>query len=135
MKMRNNISILFCVFSFAMNAQTNYQSLDTIKAPASYENIFIRPLYRDSSDVSSFVIFIKKEVELHKHVEHAEHVVVLSGTGEMILGEKTFTIKKGDMIFIPKNTFHSVKTTGKIPLKVVSIQAPFFDGKDRVMKE
>jgi mannose-6-phosphate isomerase-like protein (cupin superfamily) len=111
----------------------NYQGLDTIKAPANFENIYNRPLYSDSL-TSSFVIFIKKEVKEHKHESHAEHVIVLDGTAEMKLGEKSFTIKKGDMIFIPKNTWHSVKTTSAIPLKVISIQAPNFDGKDRIFK-
>jgi mannose-6-phosphate isomerase-like protein (cupin superfamily) len=60
---------------------------------------------------------------------------VLEGKAEMTLNDKTFSIKKGDVIFIPKNSFHSVKTTSKIPLKVLSIQAPYFDGKDRVFKE
>lgn len=112
----------------------NFQSLDTIKAPASYENIYNRPVYSDSL-ASSFVIFIKKEVKAHKHILHTEHVTILEGEAEMTLGDKKFTVKKGDIIFIPKNTFHSLKTTSQIPVKVLSIQAPRFDGTDRVMAE
>lgn len=127
--------VLFFLISLSGNTQTLYQSLDTIKPPAKYENIYSRPLYKDSLEVSSTIIFIKKEVKAHKHIEHAEHVYVVEGTAEMTIGDKTFKIKKGDMIFIPKNMFHSVRTTSSRPLKVVSVQAPFFDGKDRVMKE
>ena len=112
--------------------ETN-QSLDTIKAPLALENIYNRPLYSDSL-TSSFVIFIKKEVKEHKHVTHAEHVIVLEGEAIMKLDGRSFKIKKGDVIFIPENTWHYVKTTSKIPLKVISIQAPNFDGKDRVFK-
>ena len=110
----------------------NYQSLDTIKPPATYENIYNRPLYSDSL-VSSFVIFVKKEVKPHVHVNHTEQVIVLEGEGEMTIGNKKMTIKKGDILFIPKNTAHSLKVTSKDPVKVISIQAPNFDGKDRVM--
>jgi mannose-6-phosphate isomerase-like protein (cupin superfamily) len=53
----------------------------------------------------------------------------------MQLGEQIKAIKKGDFIFIPKNTFHAVKTTSEIPLKVISLQAPFFDGTDRILKQ
>ncbi|MBI2269489.1 MAG: cupin domain-containing protein [Bacteroidetes bacterium] len=125
-------------FSFALlivvsNAQS-YQSLDTIKAPADFENIYSRPLYTDSL-ASSFVIFIKKEVKIHKHITHTEHVYILEGDGEMTLGDKKFKIKKGDMVFIPQNTPHSLKTTSKLPVKVVSLQSPMFDGKDRVFIE
>lgn len=83
---------------------------------------------------SSFVIVIKKEVKLHKHLQHSEHVVVLEGKGQMTLGNKGFEIKKGDVVFITKTT-HAVISTGDVPLKVLSIQAPKFDEKDRVFIE
>ena len=117
-------------FCFAQSMQ----SLDTITAPADYENIYFRPVYSDSL-VSSFVIFVKKQVREHKHVTHTEHVFILDGTGEMTLGKKTFSVKKGDIVTIPKNTFHSLKTTSATPVKVFSVQAPLFDGKDRVFAE
>jgi mannose-6-phosphate isomerase-like protein (cupin superfamily) len=112
----------------------NFQSLDTVKAVGEYENILVRKLYSDSL-VSSFVIFIKHEVKAHKHVSHSEHVYVLDGEGEMSLGANKFSVKKGDMVFIPKGTVHSLTVTSKMPAKVVSVQAPMFDGKDRVMAE
>ena len=125
--------LLLIILPFVAKAQS-YQSLDTIKAPAVYENIYSRAVASDSL-VSSFVIFIKKEVKKHKHVSHSEHVYVLEGEGEMMVGEKIFKIKKGDIIFVPKNTIHALKVTSSTPVKVLSIQAPLFDGKDRVFVE
>ena len=126
----------FFLLSIHAFSQSPYQSLDTIKAPANYENIYMRKLYSDSTDVSSFVIFIRNEVKTHKHVSHAEHVMVLEGMGMMTLGDSKFKIKKGDIIFIPKGTYHSVLSISKkSALKVLSIQAPFFDGKDRITKD
>ncbi|MBK6834434.1 MAG: cupin domain-containing protein [Bacteroidetes bacterium] len=133
--MKSMLFFVSIIFALQTNAQNLMQSADTIKAPTVYENIYSRALYTDTNNVSSFVIFIKKEVKAHKHLAHAEHVIVLEGKAEMTLNDKTFPIKKGDVIFIPKDSFHSVKTTSKIPLKVLSIQAPYFDGKDRVFKE
>lgn len=121
--------LLFFLLSFSAKAQ--YQSLDTIKAPATYENVFIRQIASDSLS-SSFVIFIKKEVKKHKHASHTENVYILEGEGEMLLDDKTFKVKKGDMIFIPMNTTHSVKVTSGLPLKILSVQSPNFDGKDRI---
>jgi mannose-6-phosphate isomerase-like protein (cupin superfamily) len=126
-----SLGLLICAFS---SFGQTFQSLDTIQPPASYENIYNRPVYSDSLS-SSFVIFIKKEVKSHKHVTHSEHVYILDGNGEMMLGEKKFPVKKGDLIFIPKNTFHSLKTTSATPVKVLSVQSPLFDGKDRIMAE
>lgn len=112
-------------------AAAQHQSLDTIKAPMTYENVFSIPVVSDSLS-SSFVIFIKKEVKKHKHVSHTEHVYILEGEGEMFLGDKIIKVKKGDMIFIPMNTPHSLKTTSAIPVKVLSVQSPHFDGNDRI---
>lgn len=114
---------------FLGNAQ-HHISTDTVGVKTVSDNIYNKPLFGDSL-ASSFIILIKKEVKLHKHLYHSEHVVVLEGSGTMNLGGKLLEIKKGDVIFIPKNTAHSVKINGKQPLKVLSIQSPFFDGKDR----
>jgi len=115
-----------------LNAQEIGFGTDTIGKKSSSENIYSRHLFSDSL-ASTFFIVIKKEVKPHKHLEHSENVVVLEGEGNMKLGERELKIRKGDVVFIPKNTVHSVKSIGKEPLKVISVQAPFFDGKDRIM--
>lgn len=117
---------------FAASAQ--HISTDTIGSKSVTDNIYSKALFSDSL-ASSFVIVIRKEVKAHKHLHHAEHVLVLAGSGQMKLGEKQIDMKKGDLVFIPENTVHSVKTTSKEPLKVLSIQAPYFDGKDRIFTE
>ncbi|HPQ08664.1 MAG TPA: cupin domain-containing protein [Bacteroidia bacterium] len=109
-------------------------SIDTIGKFSKTENLYVKSTSSDSL-ASGFIIVIKKEVKLHKHLNHSEHVLVIEGEGQMQLGDKTFTIKPNDLIFIPKNTPHKVITTSKKPLKVLSIQSPNFDGKDRVMLE
>ncbi len=108
-------------------------STDTITAPTSDKN-YSKLLYSDSLS-SSFVIVIPKEVKLHYHANHTEQVVVISGEADMVLGELNIHIKAGDVIFIPKGTRHSVKVTSAEPLKIVSIQAPIFDGSDRIIIE
>ena len=123
--------ICICLFIGTVSAQSR-SSIDTIKPPKVYDNVYNRPVYSDSLQ-SSFVIFIKKEVKLHKHVAHTEQVYVLNGAGEMTVGDKKFTVKKGDVIFIPKNTPHSLQVMSLTPMKVLSIQAPNYDGKDKVM--
>lgn len=126
--------ILIFILISPVFAAAQYQHLDTIKAPATFDNIYNRPIATDSLS-SGFVIFIKKEVKKHKHATHTENVVILDGEGEMLLGDKTFLVKKGDMIFIPKNTIHALKVTSAVPVKVLSIQSPQFDGKDRILIE
>lgn len=131
MKHKKLMLMLAVLLLAVINGHAQQQSLDTLKAPAGHEGNFVKALYSDSL-VSSFAIIIPKEVKKHKHVSHSEHVYILDGTADMVLGDKTMRVKKGDVIFIPKGTPHAVKVTSKKPLKVISIQAPHFDGKDRV---
>jgi mannose-6-phosphate isomerase-like protein (cupin superfamily) len=78
------------------------------------------------------VLFIKKEVRKHKHAFHSEQVIILEGEGLMWMAGKEFKVKKGDIIFIPKQTIHALKVTSDVPVKVLSIQSPGFDGSDRI---
>ena len=125
--------IFFITITYSVKAQT-VVNLDTLKLPAKTESIYNKALFGDSL-ASSFCIIIKDKVKPHRHQFHSEHVLVIEGEGNMNLAERSFKIKKGDLVFIPKNTIHSVITTSKQPLKVVSIQAPLFDGTDRISIE
>jgi mannose-6-phosphate isomerase-like protein (cupin superfamily) len=120
--------------SLVMSSKAQHLNTDTVGLRTVSDNLYNKPLFSDSL-ASSFVIIIKKEVKAHKHLSHSEHVVILEGSGTMRLGEKSLEIKKGDVIFIPKNTIHAVKSNGKQPLKVLSVQSPYFNGKDRIFTE
>lgn len=79
-----------------------------------------------------FAIWVGNKVRPHYHAHHSETVVVLEGEALMRLGDKYFPIKSGASIFIPKGTIHSVEVTSEQKLKVISVQAPRFEGKDRI---
>lgn len=111
-----------------------HQNLDTISPPLKFDNLYSRQVHSDSLS-SSFVIFIRHEVKEHKHLNHSETIVVLAGEAMMTVEGKEFKIKKGSVISVPQNTWHGVKVGSKIPLKVLSVQSPNFDGKDRIFKE
>lgn len=129
--MRIILSIVGIIFFTACYSQ-QIISADSIKTPDNLENIHVQKISSDSL-VSTFIIFIKEKVAMHKHAHHSENVYVLEGEGSMTVGEITREIKTGDIIFIPENTFHEVIVTSTIPLKVISIQAPEYDGTDRIL--
>lgn len=121
---------LFGAIPFGAKAQLHIDT-DTLRDADTAKNTVV--LLASDSLCSTFHITIPKGVNMHYHAFHSENVVVTEGTGIMKLGKKEFTIKEGDLIVIPKGTKHSVKNTGKKPLKVISVQAPYFDGRDRVL--
>ena len=124
---------LFLFAAMLMSAVVFSQvtATDTIHSPTPDKN-FNKPLYSDSLS-SSFLIIIPKEVKPHYHATHSEQVIVLSGEADMMLGDQKIHIKAGDVVFIPKGTKHSVIVTSAEPLKIISVQAPYFDGTDRIM--
>ena len=119
--------------SFSLNAQ-DVVDIKKLSPNETYENIHVQKLSSDSL-VSTFAIWIKLKVKSHKHTYHTEHVYVEKGKGYFTIADSTFKIKAGDFIIIPKNTYHSVEVISKKPMKVLSIQAPLFIGKDRIYQE
>jgi mannose-6-phosphate isomerase-like protein (cupin superfamily) len=117
-------------YSESINAQT-IKAKELQTDSINYENVYVKMLHSDSLS-STFAIWVKNEVKSHKHVNHSEVVSLVQGRAEMTVAGVTRTIKKGDIILIPKGTVHSVVTKSKKPLLVISVQAPKFVGKDRV---
>jgi quercetin dioxygenase-like cupin family protein len=121
------VALSFSAISFAQDIiHTKSETPDK-----EYENILVHTL-SDDENQTSFMIWIKNGVKLHKHLEHTENIYVLKGKGEMTIGDEKLVIKKGDYFSIKKNTPHALKVLSSSPMKVISIQSPKFIGKDRI---
>ncbi|MDR9487525.1 cupin domain-containing protein [Salibacter sp.] len=107
-----------------------WKSAADIVPNEEYDNVHVQKMHT-SEEVSSFVIWVKNEVKPHLHGNHVEHVYLIEGYGTMLLGDELKEVRAGDIIAIPPNVVHAVKTLSKIPLKVISIQSPEFFNKDR----
>ncbi len=128
--MRYLFVLMLGMWMLPLSAQ-DVRPLKGIVPTEDYDNVKVIPVYSDA-DASTFVIYIKEGVGIHYHAEHTEQLVVLAGKGVMTLGGETIPIRKGDFIMIPRNVHHSVRVTSRKPLKVLSVQAPEFKGKDRI---
>ena len=120
--------ILFNLFSQEFVGEFN-----KIRPDSTFSNIHVHQISTDSSS-TTFVIWVKSKVKMHKHLEHVENIYVTQGEGKFHLGATTYHIEPGDLIVVPKNTWHGVEVTSDIPLKVISIQSPEFKGIDKVFK-
>lgn len=132
MNIKTTLIVIFILLT--CHVQGQHIASESLFAGDTAKPLINQSLFSDSL-TSSFAIEIKQEVKLHRHDRHSEHVVIMQGEGWMTLGEKQFAIHAGDVIFIPKGMPHKVKVTSKESLKVLSIQSPYFDGKDRIMME
>ncbi len=128
--MKKIFFVLICLVAFIGLSQ-ELIPLKKVKPHKEYENILVKP-YSSDANSSSFIIWVKKSVRLHKHQHHTENLYVISGKGELTLGDEILIIKKGDYINIPKDTPHALKVLSSKPIKVLSIQSPKFIGADRI---
>ncbi len=108
-------------------------NLTAIEPPVELDNVHVQKLYSDPN-ATQLLIFVKRGVPLHRHQFHSESLYVLAGSGQMTLGEQRFTIAAGDFFTVPQGVVHGVEVTSSEPLKVLSMQAPEFFGKDRVFE-
>jgi len=126
-----NFIFLILALPFFSTVQAERLSLSEITLPSETDNIYVHKIASDANS-SDFVIFIKKKVPLHKHLTHTETIFVLEGRGIFQQGMEKMEIGPGDYLRIPENTPHAVTVLSNNPLKVLSVQAPEFLGKDRV---
>ena len=131
--MKTLILTLLVIISINYNAQGTVSNLKNINPKNEYQNIHAHKISSDSLS-TTFVIWIKQKVKLHKHVYHTENVVIHEGSGVFQLKDSLYTVSAGDVIIVPKNTWHGLVTNSESPMKVISIQSPEFLGEDRVYK-
>ena len=115
-------------------SQDIVSSIDQILSDKEFENIHVKKISSDSSS-STFAIWIKQKVKLHKHVYHTENVLIDKGFGEFQINDSIYKVAAGDWIVIPKNTWHGVVVNSKSTMKVISVQSPEYFGKDRIFKD
>lgn len=122
------------IIPFVIKSQYIISSIDQILPDKDFENIHVKKISSDSSS-STFAIWIKQKVKLHKHVYHTENVLIDKGFGEFQINDSIYKVVAGDWIVIPKNTWHGVIVNSKSTMKVISVQSPEYFGKDRIFKD
>ena len=67
-------------------------------------------------------------IPLHKHLEQDEILLIQTGTAHVWLGNQERDLHAGGLVFIPSNTWVSLKNTGSEPISLVFLfSAPGFD--------
>ena len=132
MRLTNILCLILIPFLF--KSQDIVSSIDQILPDKEFENIHVKKISSDSSS-STFAIWIKQKVKLHKHVYHTENVLIDKGFGEFQINDSIYKVAAGDWIVIPKNTWHGVVVNSKSIMKVISVQSPEYFGKDRIFKD
>ena len=131
--LRAGLVLLITIIAVLSRAQIQ-EEVVRMKPDKEYDNILVKKLSSEEN-ASAFVIWVKESVKAHKHAAHTENIYVLEGKGKFEVGSEAYILKKGDYVFIPENTVHSLIVTSGKAMKVISIQSPEFLGKDRIFIE
>jgi len=74
----------------------------------------------------------KLSSQLHHH--RSEHWVVVSGTAEVTVGERTFLMHENQSTYISAGTVHRLANPGKVPLHLVEVQCGTYLGEDDIVR-
>lgn len=71
----------------------------------------------------------------HYHPQTEEIYYLLTGTGQMRIGDETTAVGPGDAIAIPPGLVHTITNTGDVPLVFLCCCAPAYEHSDTVLVE
>jgi mannose-1-phosphate guanylyltransferase/mannose-6-phosphate isomerase len=73
-------------------------------------------------------------LSLQKHFHRSEHWVVVSGTAEVTVGDKTIELHENESTYIPIGEIHRLVNPGKVPLELIEVQVGSYTGEDDIVR-
>lgn len=74
----------------------------------------------------------KLSIQMHHH--RAEHWIVVSGTANVTIDDKTSMVTENESVYIPIGSIHSLENPGKIPLELIEVQSGAYLGEDDIVR-
>ena len=96
----------------------------------SYQRIDIGPRFQ----VKHITVKPGGRLSLQKHFHRSEHWVVVSGTAEVTIGEKTMELHENQSTYIPIGEVHRLANPGKVPLELIEVQVGSYTGEDDIVR-
>jgi len=73
-------------------------------------------------------------LSLQMHHHRAEHWIVVSGTAEVTVGDKTVLLSENQSTYIPLGVVHRLANPGKLPLEIIEVQSGSYLGEDDIVR-
>jgi len=65
-----------------------------------------------------------RKMRIHKHLNNDELIFIHKGEGTLTLHEESIEVKTGDVVFVPRGTWHGLDNTGKENLSMIFQYSP-----------
>jgi mannose-1-phosphate guanylyltransferase/mannose-6-phosphate isomerase len=74
------------------------------------------------------------ELSLQMHHHRSEHWIVVSGTAEVVNGDKTFKVHTDESTYVPAGNKHRLHNPGVVPLVMIEVQTGEYLGEDDIVR-
>lgn len=71
---------------------------------------------------------------LQRHMNRAEHWVVVKGTASVTIGEKASIVPENESIYVPIGTAHRIANEGRVPLELIEVRTGAYIGEDDIIR-
>lgn len=95
-----------------------------------YESIAVRKGYQ----VKQLIVDPRQALSLQSHAHRAEHWIILSGKGQVIVDADVIDVEPGSYVFVPQGAIHRLENTGDSPLLMVEVQTGDYLGEDDIVR-
>jgi mannose-1-phosphate guanylyltransferase / mannose-6-phosphate isomerase len=95
-----------------------------------YETIAMGTRYQ----VKRITVYPAGRLSLQKHFHRAEHWVVVTGSAEVTVDDKTELLTENHSIYIPLGAVHRLVNPGKVNLELIEVQSGSYLGEDDIVR-
>lgn len=88
----------------------------------------------DRFEVKRLLVTPGRKISLQKHHHRSEHWIVVRGTAEITIGDKTHLLHENESIYIQQGEVHRLSNPGKIPLELIEVQTGSYLKDDDVVR-
>ena len=68
------------------------------------------------------------------HHHRAEHWIVVSGSANVTIDDKTTLVTENQSVYIPIGAVHALENPGKIQLELIEVQSGAYLGEDDIIR-
>ena len=94
--------------------------------------VFENLIDEDGYKIKRIVVKPGKRLSLQKHFHRNEHWIVVSGTAEVQVGDKTYLVRPNESTYIKMGELHRLANPGKIPVILIEAQVGEYTGEDDI---
>jgi mannose-1-phosphate guanylyltransferase/mannose-6-phosphate isomerase len=95
-----------------------------------YQRIEIGPRFQ----VKRIQVKPGARLSLQQHMHRAEHWVVVHGTAEVTVNDRTWLMHENEAAYLPISSIHRLANPGKIPLEIIEVQVGSYTGEDDIIR-